>query len=46
MIGKIGRLFAIGPREFGVHPSVRYIRMVNNSLLHIFATSHSDGFFK
>jgi hypothetical protein len=32
-VGKIGRFFIIGPREFGVHPTTKMIRLVNEFAL-------------
>lgn len=39
LLGKFGRFFAVGPREFGFHPSNRILIAGNRYLLNIFAWS-------
>lgn len=34
LLGKIGRNFAIGPREFGVHPINKTLKVINSRILH------------
>ena len=33
LIGKFGRFFAFGPRQFGYHPINRYFAVINRILL-------------
>lgn len=33
LLGKLGRFFAIGPREFGYHPTTKLFLLTNRLLL-------------
>ena len=45
--GKVGRFFAIGPREFGMHPTNRIFRLFNSTAIHMLGTLlHSAPFFR
>jgi hypothetical protein len=32
-MGKVGRFFIVGPREFGVHPSTNALRYMNDFMV-------------
>ena len=33
LLGKIGKFWAFGPRQFGYHPSTKFLALVNQILL-------------
>lgn len=37
MVGRLGRFFYFGAREYGVHPTSKILRFVNNMALYTFA---------
>ena len=47
ILGKVGRFFAIGPRQFGYHPSNKYLALINRVYLQNIALSlHRYSFIK
>lgn len=47
MLGRIGRFFAVGPREFGYHPINKWIAWINQVLVDTIGMSlHRHAFLK
>jgi hypothetical protein len=47
VVGKLGRFFSFGPRQFGYHPINRYVGAINNIVLkNIGLTLHKYSFIK
>lgn len=40
MVGKFGRFFAFGVRNYGIHPTSKYLKLINN----IYLTSLANYF--